>query len=137
MKYSLFLLAAIVGTVFGKNELGAEIQGFKADSEFCSNDVMDELYELCVEIPALDFGAVLTRRLTLRGDRHLSCSLCPPDPLRGQWCYVKCSSRRRRLTAPDDNVVKGQIQKAANDCFDEKAQEPAYAGVEENFQVIV
>jgi hypothetical protein len=128
MKYALFLLAVVVGTAFGKNELGAEIQGYnKKAAEICSTDVMDELYELCVETPALELGAELTRHLTLRGNRDLiPCSLCLPNPHMGQWCYVKCGGRRR-LAVPDDHVNKGQIQKAANNCFDEKAQDPTYA----------
>jgi hypothetical protein len=142
MKYALFLLAVIVGTVFGIDELGAKIVGYKADGKFCSDADMDFLYEECVVDKALIRGAKLgPRRLELRGsnrDRQLSCSKCPDNPPRGTWCFVKCS--RRRLTFTDEHpekalVTKGLIEKDANICYDKKAEDPRYACLGDKNQI--
>jgi hypothetical protein len=134
MKYSLFFLAVIVGTGFGFDELGAQIQGYKGDEHFCKDKVYKKLFEECVVSKAVENGANLgPRRLELRGNRDLlSCSMCPDNPWRGHWCFVKCGIGRRRLTFTDEHperilVARGKIQKDANDCLHEKADEAEYA----------
>jgi hypothetical protein len=55
------------------------------------------------------------RRLELKGSRGLqSCSICPPIPPQGHWCWVKRGSASRRLT--DENAyttTQTAIQAAA------------------------
>jgi hypothetical protein len=128
------LLAVIVGTVFGTDELGAVITGYTdLDEEmFCGECVMDTLYKRCVEDKAVAQGALFSRRLELRGNRDLiSCSVCPQNPPRGHWCYVKCG-RRRRLTFTDERterflVEKELLQQAAQNCYEANAENPRLA----------
>lgn len=74
------MLAVIVGTVFGTDELGAVITGYTdLDEEmFCGECVMDTLYKRCVEDKAEARG-MLEERRELRGDRRL-CP-CPSQKL--------------------------------------------------------
>jgi hypothetical protein len=133
MRYTVFLLVTLVGAVCGA-ELGAEIQGVTTSGTFCTEEEQHLLYQECVEDVAVSMGVVLSRRLELRGNRDLQsfnhCSGCgsgtyPP----WHWCFVMCSNRRRLIVADEHVqtdrflVAKGQIQKAANDCLDQKIEE--------------
>jgi hypothetical protein len=130
MKYIVFLLAALVGVVFGA-ELGAEIRGVTISESYCTEDEEQMLYQECVEDVAVSMGVVLSRRLELRGNRKLQCGGCDADRTypKGHWCFYMCSARRR-LTIADAHVspdrflvAKGQIQQAANACLDLKIEE--------------
>jgi hypothetical protein len=134
MKYIIFLLAAMAGAVRGA-EVGAEVQGFtKIDVDPCSAEDQEMFYQKCVLQVAVSKGVVLSRRLEVRGDRDLGmCSGCGPCPEcypKGHFCYTWCQPKRRlTLTDVTDvtdeaaHIVKGQIQKAANECLDNKIEE--------------
>jgi hypothetical protein len=131
MKYTLFLLVALVGSVCGA-ELGAEIRGVTDSGIYCTTEEEQVLYTECVEDVAESLGLVLSRRLELSGNRELGhCSGCNAGVAypRGHWCFVMCSARRR-LEVPDEHahtdrilVAKGQIQQGANACLDQKIEE--------------
>jgi hypothetical protein len=133
MKYTVFLLATLVGAVCG-TELGAEIRGVTTSESYCTPEQDQILYQECVEDVAVSLGVVLSRRLELRGNRELQtnhCTGCDDGftyPL-GHWCFYYCSSRRR-LAVADEHVhaerllvSKGQVQQGANACLDLKIQE--------------
>ena len=140
MKYTLLLLAAMLGAVCGA-DIGAKIMGVVTTEEPCSASVEDVLWEECVEDVAISMGVDLSsRRLELRGDRELQgnpCSKCCAECAtgdctcwpRGTYCFTMCT-RRRRLTVTDEQahtarflVSSGQIEKAANECLDRKIEE--------------
>jgi hypothetical protein len=149
---TLFLLAAMVGTVCG-DELGAVIRGVTTTEESCSDKVLEGIYEECVEGVAVSMGVVgPTRRLELRGSRDLTttgstCGTCRPEGCKdgkcwpyGHWCYAyKCEENYRRLTVADEYVHTerflhdlGAFQQAANACLDSKVTEyPCLGKLEE------
>jgi hypothetical protein len=112
MKYSLFLLAVMVGTVCGA-ELGARIEGVTLSGPFCTAEQQDELYEECVVDMFVSMGGVLDRRLDLRGGARIlpHCSQCTEQMsgARGHWCFYHCGGNNRRLTIADALVSKGQL----------------------------
>lgn len=88
-----------------------------------------------MEDVAVNMGAVLSRRLELRGGRELEtagCSGCVADQTYppGHWRFAMCSTCRRLVVA-DEHVhttetflyIKGQIQQAAYACLDLKTEE--------------
>jgi hypothetical protein len=98
MRNTFLLLALFLGAVRGTH-IDAEVQGVKLDENYCTPSVYDELYAECVVTTAEALGVVFDRRLELRGSRGLqySCSVCPPNPPKGHWCWVKCGYATRRL----------------------------------------
>jgi hypothetical protein len=133
MRYAFFLLGLIVGTVLG-DEIDVRITGisYTDDEKPCSMTDLETLYDECVVKEAVLFGASFERRLELRGSRDLqSCSVCPPHPPKGHWCWWKCGYGNRRLTLVDEHpdrrlVNQGKIQVAARNCYEEKAAMPEY-----------
>jgi hypothetical protein len=146
MKYTLCLLAAMVGAVCGA-ELGAKIMGVTTIGDHCSAGDEEVFYEECVWDVAvsMDFEG---RRLELSGNRELQtgstcttccdeipadepcldngCAACYPQ---GHWCYTYCQTSRR-LTVADEHVrterflyEKGQIEQAGIGCLHSKIQE--------------
>jgi hypothetical protein len=133
MKYILFLLAAMFGTVDGV-DIGAKIRGVTSMGESCSAEDELVLYKECVEDVAVSKGIDLSRRLELRGNRELQtgsmcgrcCDGCPDCNCypRGTWCFTYCSTGRR-LTVADEEahterflLALGLIQQEANECLD-------------------
>ena len=132
MRNTFLLLALFVGAVRGTH-IDAEVQGVKLDEDYCTPSVYDELYAECVVTTAEALGVVFDRRLELRGSRSLqSCSVCPPNPPKGHWCWVKCGYANRRLTVANDEhadrrlTTQAAIQAAATECYDVKAAMPEY-----------
>jgi hypothetical protein len=139
MKYALLLLAAMVGAVSG-HEVGVKVKGNTPFGESCSVADHEVLYEKCVVDVAVALGFE-GRRLELRGSRELqttgsTCTTCcdnvpeghpcldngcPSCYPYGHWCYTYCDARR--LTVADDTerflYTKGQMLKAANECYDD------------------
>jgi hypothetical protein len=73
-------------------------------------------------------------RLTLRGSRRLQlCSICPPNPPKGHWSWVKCGYASRRLTVANDKhadrrlTTQVAIQAAAIECYHEAKVEGSNA----------
>jgi hypothetical protein len=125
MKYTLFLLAAIVGAVRGTH-LDARIRGVTTSGDPCTPEQDQELYQVCVEDIFVSMGGELDRRLELRGgERKLpTCSQCEPYMfVAGHWCWTYCTARRR-LTVADEEarterflVSREELQQAATECF--------------------
>jgi hypothetical protein len=129
MKNAFLLLALFAGTVSGSS-ITAEVQGVEAHVDsWCSPDVFSALYTECVVETAEGLGAVFgDRRELLRGNRELfSCSVCPPNPPKGHYCWVMCGHGSRRLAVADENadrrlvVTQDEIQAAATECYEGKA----------------
>jgi hypothetical protein len=146
MKYALFLLALIVGSVSGTVLEVAAVTGiaqvvngaFVTDAggngATCDPCVMANLYKRCVENPAVARGFLEERR-ELRGDRRLCPTVCPGSGYNGpgSWCYTMGCSLRR-LTFADEHserslVVVDELQQAALVCYQEKAVEFPCLGV--------
>jgi hypothetical protein len=125
MKYALFLLALIVGSVtagfdtlevyvtgsFEKDASGNTTVGHAGNTPTCSECLLDKLYERCVEDKAVARGAVLEKqRRELRGSRDLfTCSVCNGrGGVRGSWCWVICGVRRR-LTLADEHSERSLV----------------------------
>jgi hypothetical protein len=71
MKYTLFLLAAIVGAGCGTH-LDARIRDVTTSGDPCTQEQDQELYQVCVEDIFVSMGGELDRRLNLRsGEREL------------------------------------------------------------------
>jgi hypothetical protein len=148
MKYTLFLLAAMVGAVCGVG-IGAEIQyksvpsdapGPEGEEQFlsppCTEVQEQDLYEMCVLEVAESMGVVLGRRLELRGDRELQrismCRGCRGSYPRGTFCFTRCTFKRR-LTVTDTHAhterllcSQGKIKMAAYECLEEKIKAGGY-----------
>jgi hypothetical protein len=117
-----FLLALFAGTV-GGNHISARIEGVEAHPDsWCSPDAFAALYTECVvgQFPPGQFDH--DRRL--RGSRELwTCSVCPPDPPKGHWCWVMCSQGSRRLTIANEDadrrlsISQQAIEGAATGCY--------------------
>jgi hypothetical protein len=134
MKYILFLLATMAGAVRGAH-VGAEVQGVtNIDVGPCSSEHQEMFYQKCVLEVAVSKGVGLSRRLGVRGERDLQtggvCSGCGPCPKcypRGHFCYTWCQRNSRltltNVTDETAHIVKGQIQRGANDCLDDKIDE--------------
>jgi hypothetical protein len=129
MKNAFLLLALFAGTVAG-SQISAEVEGVEAYADsWCSPDAFAALYTECVVETAEGLGAVFGGRRELRGNRELqgfSCSVCPPNPPKGHFCWVMCSQGSRRLTVADEHadrrlVTQGEIQVAATECYEAKA----------------
>mgnify|MGYP000270310540 CR=1 FL=1 len=139
MKYTLFLLAALLRAVCGA-DVSWNVMGVVTTEEPCSAADEEVFYDECVRDVAISMGADLTqnRRLELRGNRELQynpcsvccsrCDNCGCYP-KGTYCFTRCS-QSRRLTVTDEEahtawfvVATGQIQKAANECLDRKIKE--------------
>jgi hypothetical protein len=134
MKYTLFLLAAMVGTVLGTH-IQAEIFGVTTIGEPCSEAVDQFLFKECVEDEATKLGIDFTaRRLELRGDRELSyCSACPSGYYpRGHWCFTRCGGRR--LSVDDESAhdterrlcSQGKLKYEALQCLVDKLEGGGY-----------
>jgi hypothetical protein len=146
MRYVPFLLAIVVGTVYG-DEIDVTLTGITVDEDFCSTTVLDSLFEECVVATAELLGAVFHHGggRELRGSRNLpSCAVCPPDPPKGHWCYVMCSNRRRltflAILDPVQLVVNQvQVQLEARSCYQDKAAMPDYhcLGVSDDIEIQV
>jgi hypothetical protein len=134
MKYTLFLLAAMVGPVCGLELLGASIvyKGESIDDESpCSDVELEHIYDMCVVNEAAGLDLNLSRRLELRGSRELQsyCAGCPADKEyygRGHWCWTSCRGRRGLQVpeVPDELVhtesflsAQGKIKDAAWNCI--------------------
>jgi hypothetical protein len=145
MKNAFLLLTLFVGAVDG-TYFDAEVQGQDIDADyFCTMDTYNELYEDCIVTIAENHGVVFDRRrLELRGSRGLqSCSVCPPNPPKGHWCWVKCGYATRRSlqvgngnasdqgneNASDnaDTTIQGLIQEAATECYKAKSATTEYS----------
>jgi hypothetical protein len=141
MKYALFLLALILGSVSGIHLEDATVTGSTevvngayvldgTNEATCSDCLMNNLYKRCVEDPAVARGFAVQRR-ELRGNRRLCPSYCPAQRFRGQWCWYKCDTRRRLKFADEDSerslVVVDELQQAALVCYQEKAEDPLFA----------
>jgi hypothetical protein len=146
MKNTFLLLALFVGAVRGDNHFVAEVQGVKLDEVYCTPTEYNDLYEECIVAVAKAHGVEFDRRrLELRGSRGLqSCSICPPNPPRGHWCYVKCGGYDgyRRLQADEENAdttTQTEIQEEAAGCYAEKAAMPAYSclGAAEDLEITI
>jgi hypothetical protein len=125
MRNAFFLLALFAGTVRGGN-IDARIEGAEAHLDsWCAPDVFAVLYDECVVETAEGLGVVFDRRrLELRGSRDLqSCSICPPNPPKGHWCWVKCGQGSRRLTLANEDadrrliINQAAIEAAATGCY--------------------
>jgi hypothetical protein len=133
MRYAFFVLGLIVGIVLG-DKIDVRITGISYidDDKPCSITDLETLYDECVVKKAVLLGASFERRLELRGSRDLqSCSVCPPNPPKGHWCWVKCGYGKRRLTLADEHpdrrlANQGRIQIAARNCYEEKAAMTEY-----------
>jgi hypothetical protein len=163
MKSTFLLLALFVGAV-GGNHIDAEVQGYTADeNNYCTTSVYDALYEECIVTTAEVLGVVFDRRrLELRGSSRAlqSCSICPPNPPKGHWCWVKCGYASRRLTVANgnanesangngngngnaddhaDTTTQTAIQAAATECYEAKAAMPEYncLGAAEDLKIII
>jgi hypothetical protein len=142
MKYALFLLALIVGsvsgihleaTVTGSTEVNSNgeivMDATTGLEETCGKCVMEKLYERCVENKAVARG--FHERRELRDDRRLCPTVCQGQSYwRGHWCWVK--GCRRRLTLADEHserslvdtaAVVSELQQAAQICYEEKAED--------------
>jgi hypothetical protein len=162
MKYALFLLALIVGSVSGIDSLQARVTGSSqldaagiaiddpstGYGTSCDSCTMDNLYKRCVEDTAIARGAVLeAERRELRGNRLLCPSVCTAQYLyRGHWCWYR--GCHRRLTLADEiserslllaSSVLSEIQDAAQLCYEEKTADPMFAclGAKEDLNVTV
>jgi hypothetical protein len=150
MKYALFLLALIVGSVSGTVLVGVRVRGstevdvvsgdyVMADGieATCDPCVMDNLYKRCVEDPAVARGAVVAARRGLRDDRRLCPSACTSGQYYtgvGSWCYTLHFDCLRRLTLAEEHservlVVLSELQDAALVCYQEKTVEFPCLGV--------
>jgi hypothetical protein len=133
MKFTLFLLAAMIGAVCGV-EIGAEIVykvGEPSDVVVdppCSTEKENIIYETCVVEVAKRLGINLSRRLELRGGRELTtislCSFCRGSYPRGTYCFTRCTFNRR-LTVSDEHTQRflcsqGKVKRAADDCIEKK-----------------
>jgi hypothetical protein len=139
MKYSLFLLAAIMLVTMCGAEIGWNVQGVVTTEEPCSAADEAVLYGECVQDVAAAMGVDLDRRLELRGNRELQqsnvcsrcCSRCRDCECypRGTYCFTKCSQNRRLPVADEQAhtawflVATGQLQQAVTKCIDRKIEE--------------
>jgi hypothetical protein len=147
---ALFLLAAMVGTVFGV-DIGWKIMGVTTIGEPCSEKVQEAIFQECVIDMGVSMGVVgPTRRLELRGNRELTttgstCGGCYPDGCSdgscwppGTWCYKYCDTKttRRLLTAERFlEGSEGQLHQAANECLDNKIPDHPCLGEEKDLTV--
>jgi hypothetical protein len=145
MMKNTFLLLTLLVSAVGATYFDAEVQGQDIDEDsFCTMDKYNELYEDCIVTIAEDHDVVFDRRrLELRGSRGLqSCSVCPPNPPKGHWCWVKCGYATRRLQVGNgsasaignnnanenaDTTTQGLIQAAATECYKAKAATTDYS----------
>jgi hypothetical protein len=157
MKYSLFLLALVLGSavgidVFEANVWGASASGLggalgyvpaEGDTDFpggtCDTCIMNGLFERCVNNKAVARGAVLTppstARRELRGNRRLCPSYCPERRYVGQWCWVKCGGGRRLTFADEVSSERSlfessdllEVQTAAQKCYEEAAAKEEFS----------
>jgi hypothetical protein len=162
MKYTLFLLALVVGSVVGIDEFNAMVTGdFElnlaghpvrnagSDGEVtCAPCVMNALFDRCVLAPAVARGAVLdtgTSRRELRGNRRLCPSYCPAQRYVGQWCWVKCGGGRRLTFADEVSSERSlfeasdliELQIAAQKCYQERAVNFPCLGLASDIEVTV
>jgi hypothetical protein len=140
MKYTLFLLAAVIGSVSGV-ELFWNVLGRTTIGEPCSAEAEELFYEECLEDVAISMGVNLSR-LELEGNRDLqsqksvcsggccpeNCSNCNCYP-KGTYCWTKCSKDRRLIITEEQAhtasflVATGQIQSKVRECLHRKVSE--------------
>jgi hypothetical protein len=119
MKYTLFLLAAMVGAVRGY-EIGAQIVGV-SDTP-CGPAVDKYLFETCVEARAIAIGIDLAPGRRLGGNRELQrnwCTGCSSYYPRGTFCFTFCSGYGRRLQVSDEKLLcsEGKVRQEAFNCL--------------------